>query len=208
MKQMIKEVINGEEKRSGYAILITRNNEAINQGFFFESVLIEYALIEDRLDSLLWAAGVLNDIGGKYSVGNKKNKEQLRSIYFRKYPDKKQIVLQNISVKSNMIRALIDFANIDLNINDRYLTLLKEALSGIDLKGLSDILDQLELWISFRNEIIHDSARKNIKALIANAEKCAKEGITIFRKIDNESDKLSRYTNIRKAINMPSVKSY
>lgn len=50
------------DKYNTYTFMITRHKEAVKHGFCFEALLIDYAILEDRLVAFLWAAGVMNDM--------------------------------------------------------------------------------------------------------------------------------------------------
>ena len=68
------------DKYNTYTSMITRHKEAVKHGFYFEALLIDYAILENRLVAFLWAAGVMNDMDN-FSFGNKNNKAQLRTLY-------------------------------------------------------------------------------------------------------------------------------
>ena len=48
-----------QEKYQVYRYSMARYAKAMKEGFFFEAILIDYAMIEDRLRSFLWHAGGL-----------------------------------------------------------------------------------------------------------------------------------------------------
>ena len=64
-KAIIKQVENNKEKSEAYRILTGRYRKAINEGFNFEALLIDYALLEDRLRAWLFYIGVL---GSRFST--------------------------------------------------------------------------------------------------------------------------------------------
>lgn len=48
-----------QEKYQVYRYSMARYAKAMKEGFFFEAILIDYAMIEDHLRSFLWHAGGL-----------------------------------------------------------------------------------------------------------------------------------------------------
>lgn len=57
---MTQKMISAEEKRRVYATLKTKLKIALHQEFFFEALLLEYSILEDRLFSILGHAGIRN----------------------------------------------------------------------------------------------------------------------------------------------------
>ena len=94
------------DKYNTYTSMITRHKEAVKHGFCFEALLIDYAILEDRLVAFLWAAGVMNDMDN-FSFGNKNNKAQLRTLYNSYMKEDKIPRLQNIGTNINVILSLI-----------------------------------------------------------------------------------------------------
>ena len=158
-------------------------------GFFFEALLIDYAMLEDRLAAFLWAAGALNDVD-RFALGNKRNKTQLLGLYTT-YTGKDRLTsLKNISVKIDLILAMIGFAEKDYDGDDRYLTALHKGLQKIDLDGLKTALTALHEWREYRNEVIHGAMTKNVYSLYEKLEENTAAGLSYARTIDNESKKL------------------
>lgn len=71
--------ITNEEKRQVYAELKSRLKLALGKEFYFEAVMLEYAIIEDRTASVLFHAGVCQN---PYD-SNKKLSNKLNSIEFQ-----------------------------------------------------------------------------------------------------------------------------
>ena len=85
--------ITNEEKRQVYTILKAKLKIALQQGFYLEALLLEYAIIEDRLSSILRSADLVyiqND-GKEISIQKKINKirnanESKRFPIYRRVP--------------------------------------------------------------------------------------------------------------------------
>jgi len=65
-----------EEKRQVYSVLKTKLKIAIQQEFYLEALLLEYAIIEDRLSSVLRSANLsyIQSDGKEISIQKKINK--------------------------------------------------------------------------------------------------------------------------------------
>lgn len=50
--------MNNKEKQSKYALLMKKLDIATNEEFYFEAILIEYAILEDRTESILRHADI------------------------------------------------------------------------------------------------------------------------------------------------------
>ena len=59
MSKQIEKVQNGAEKAETYKAMTGRHKVAMKHGFWYEAMLIDYAILEDRLSAFLWAAGVI-----------------------------------------------------------------------------------------------------------------------------------------------------
>ena len=193
------------DKYNTYTSMITRHKEAVKHGFCFEALLIDYAILEDRLVAFLWAAGVMNDMDN-FSFGNKNNKAQLRTLYNSYMKEDKIPRLQNIGTKINVILSLIDFSQKEYNGADRYLLALHKGMNDLNLQKISENLTLLKDWLKYRNEVIHGAMTKDIYALYENIEEKAVQGLAYARVIDNEAKKLMRRDYIRKAVKMPIKK--
>lgn len=193
------------DKHETYTSMTSRHKTAMKHGFYLEAMLIDYAMLEDRLTAFLWSAGVMNDTDN-FSFGNRRNKSQLSEIYTAYAGENKKPRLRNISGKINTILALIDFGSKPYNGDDRYLSALHKGLQEIRLDELKETLSALDDWREYRNEIIHDAMNKNIYSLYEHLEEYAESGLKYARVIDNESKKLKRRSYIRKSVKMPLKK--
>lgn len=205
MSKEIQTAENTAAKHDTYTSLLSRHKKAIQYQFFFEALLIDYAMLEDRLNAFLWAAGVINDFN-QPKFGVKKNKAQLRRIYHTYLGEEKQPNFRNISCKIEMTLALIHFGKTSYDEDDRYLSELHKALQDLDLTKLEEALLVLDEWREYRNAVIHGAMSKNIYSLYENLEEYAVNGLSYARTIDNESKKLKRRQNVRKSVKLPLTK--
>lgn len=61
----MEEIISNQQKYENYREQMGKLNRAIKSKFFFEAIFIEYAVIEDRLESIIRYAGQWNYKSGK-----------------------------------------------------------------------------------------------------------------------------------------------
>ncbi len=59
----IQPVQDNAEKQQTYRYLLSKYSHAMDQGFFCEALMIDYAMIEDRLRSMIYHMGFLADRG-------------------------------------------------------------------------------------------------------------------------------------------------
>ncbi|MCR4643791.1 MAG: hypothetical protein K5695_00070 [Oscillospiraceae bacterium] len=205
MSEVIASVKDNQEKYETYRSQVGRYNLAMKHGFYLEALLIDYAVLEDRLSAFLWGAGVMNDMDN-FKIGNRRNKALLQQIYTAYSGSETMPRLKNISGKIEMVRALLVFAESDYDGDNRYLSALYEGLLSLNREELSDSLIGLDTWRGYRNEVIHAAMSKNVYSLQEHLAENAALGMEYARIIDNASKKLNRRTTIRKRASMPIVK--
>ena len=206
MDSIIKSAENAMDKYTTYRALTGRHKLAMKNGFYFEALLIDYAVLEDRLTSFLWYSGVTPS-AETLSLGCSGNKADLERIFIEntdksKAPKK----INSISVKIATVRALISFAEKPYDGQSRYSKLLYDALNTIELDKLSETLDGVDRWRGYRNEVIHAAMKKNVFSLYEELESNAQLGMDYARIIDNAVKKLKGRPAIRKSVKMPSRK--
>jgi len=77
--------MNNKEKNEKYAVLMSKLKRSINNEFYYESIFIEYAILEDRAESLLRHAKIPQfDYNGDNLNLNGKLKKIEHSIKFNK----------------------------------------------------------------------------------------------------------------------------
>ena len=190
------------EKYGNYREMMTKHKIAMKNEFYIEALIIDYCIIEDRLESFLGVIGVMNE-PDNYSLGNKRNRNTLRQIY-EEYGEKgKTPNLRNISSKIMMVKALLTFADKPYEGTDRYLTELYKGLQKIDRVDLSDTLTSVTEWKDYRNKIIHNVMNRKVSELLDEIGQRAEDGLIYARAIDREVKKVKKSTSIRRSVNMP-----
>ena len=201
-QRQIKPVENNQAKQQTYAKQLGRYKLAMRNEFYFEAMMIVYAMLEDRLLSFLYYTGALanrNDI--KIS---KKTKAYLSDIVTQHEQNESKVMLgtKNITGKMKIVKAMLTWASESENAEEKYFVLLKALLEGIDIGGMLDTLELLEPWLKYRNEIIHASMNKNIDSLYEQLGTKIEEGMGYARFIDEQVRILKRDNRVRKKMNM------
>lgn len=202
----IAPVENNLEKRQTYREQMKRYNKAIKEGFYFEALLIDYAMLEDRLRSVLYHVAFFAD-------RNKINSWKKTKPYFQKFvseyknPDENENlgVSTSISGKIKNIRSMLRWtADSDqTNETDRYLLTLKSQLEGVDIGALLETLENIEEWRKYRNEIVHSLLNKSVEGVNTELETLAVNGMKYAREIDNQLKVLKKGNQIRRSVNAP-----
>lgn len=205
MSEVIASVKDNQEKYETYRAQVGRYNLAMKHGFYLEALLIDYAVLEDRLSAFLWAAGVLSNQDSA-KLGCPKNRTELQQIYTDYSGNEAAPKLKNISGKIEMVSALLAFAEAEYEGENRYLLALHEGLLMLNREELSEALCGLDTWRGYRNEVIHAAMNKNVYSLHEHLAENAALCMEYARVIDNASKKLKRRTKIRKSVSMPMTK--
>ena len=100
----MENVKNNMEKYYSYKTQIEKYNRAIEEGFFYEAMLISYAIMEDRLLTFLDNIGFVRmpkTSDEKLSVS-----EELKP-FLRSLTGEKKVDIRNISVKRKLIKSIL-----------------------------------------------------------------------------------------------------
>ena len=200
-EKQILTVKNNTEKQEAYRKQLGRYRKALNNEFYFEAMLIVYAMIEDRLRSFLYYIGALRRADDQ-ELNVKKTKSILRRLYFGSDEEafNKRIDLNQISTKEKLIRNTLSWAMKYEGIPDEeYLAVLKSAYEGcLDMDGLLTTLDQVDIWRDYRNEIIHGLLNKNVTSVDEEIKSRVEVGMEYARFIDSQVKALKNKDEIRK----------
>ncbi len=201
-ERLIKPVENNKDKQMTYSQLLGRYKAALRGKFYFEALLIEYSMIEDRLTSFLYHLGVMpNRLTLKVSASKTKN--QIREIVFGYEKDLTKIKLSDISGKIKVISSLFKWVSETTEVpDDKYLKVLKKQCESLDIGGILDVFDKLLVWCRYRNEIIHSALNKNITGIYTELEDRVLEGMEYARFIDSQVAIIKKGNVIRRSMNL------
>lgn len=197
----IAAVKNNIEKQATYREQLGKYKKALNNEFYFEAMLIVYAMIEDRMRSFLYYIGALRRADDS-NLNVSKTKGILRRLYFGSDEAAfgQKMDLSQISTKENLIRSTVIWAIEYEGIpEDYYLAVLKrEYVCCLDMEGLLSVLSDVDAWRKYRNEIIHGLLNKNVNSVNDSLKERVEEGMYYARFIDSQVKALKRKDNIRK----------
>lgn len=202
MKPNYPPVSSNKEKYDAYHAQMDRLKLARDHGFFLEGIFILYAMLEDRLSSFLFHAGVTNNTLGKIST-NELVKPHLELIFA--LPDNKNIQLRHISVKINLLKAMLDWSmryTVDES-STTYPDVLYKQLNRTARKDeMIPILGAIPDWCARRNELVHALLNKKLDNQEELLRSLVDEGYVLYRKLDNFVRSFKVRNNIRKQFNI------
>ena len=187
-ERLIESVKNNADKQNTYRYLTGRHTRAMKCGFYFEAMLIDYAMIEDRFLSLLYHLGIRKS-RASYKFDNTRLKSLYSSLVQKYLPkESKTLKINSISGKMRLINAVAlwtedDYPDAD---NDEYLALLWSVFQK-DTAGSQELLqliNDVRDWCDYRNEIIHASLNKNLDSISEKIAEKAAEGMELARRTD------------------------
>lgn len=201
-ERQIKPVESNIEKACTYRQMKGRYNKAISENFHFEAIMIDYAMIEDRLRSFIYHIGGMNN-RTSLKLDNKISKPFLLPLY-NEYTKKKCVGLNlsNVSTKYNIIRAVLNWVENTEGANGKYQQKLKFACESLDIEDVLQCFDELEKWCSYRNEVIHGLMNKNILSLDEKLADKAEEGMKLAMRIDSYVRMVKKGNIVRKSLNL------
>ena len=201
----IKPVENNVEKQRVYRNQMEKYNRAMQFEFYYEAIMIDYAMIEDRLRSMLYHMGFL---ANRRATGIwKRNRPILLNMVtrYKREDENLSLGINALNGKIKIIRSVFCWANQTEHDykGNRYLTALKSQIESTDVGLLLETLDQIDAWKSTRNEIVHALMNKNIDALEDRLKPIAEEGMCLARVLDGQVKILKSGNKIRKSLNLP-----
>lgn len=184
MNTTIKPVEDNYDKQSTYTILIDQLNKAKEEGYYFEAMFLAYAMIEDRLSSILYyaKATIQNE---KKTVFNPETKDIMKQIFIQENNiDKNKFYFDfnKVSHKRLMLEALIKWSQkepTESKLHEDTKIILK------DTKDYLTTLSNLDKWCDYRNQLIHDIFNKNMPSVNAEIKEQIDKGYKIARELIN-----------------------
>lgn len=203
-KRLIAPVANRADKHNTYTVQMGRYRKAMQHEFYFEGMLIDYAVLEDRLRAFLYYIGVLADDNAHKAWT--KTAPSIRLLMTLQGQQNTTLGITNISGKMRILRTTLVFAMTTQGIpnGDPYLAALKSAYEGaFDVSDVLRTLDRIEKWCAYRNEVIHALMNKSVCSLQEELSDRCDEGMKLAREIDGYVKQLKQRNAIRTALKAP-----
>lgn len=198
-------VKDNKDKQQTYAYWKSRYKLAMREEFYVEALMIDYALMEDRLNAILFHSGVLpNRQTLKMKAGTTKNLLRQILAEYGNFKEPVRVNLTNITGKIKCLQAVLAWVEKctgDYEEN-RYLKTLKNQYESCEIDGLEECLQDITDWCKYRNEIIHAAFNKNVSSLSENFRDRAIEGFQLANYLDAQERIIKKGNRIRKAANL------
>lgn len=218
-QRVISPVETMQEKYETYRAEMARLKGALQQGFYFEAMLIEYALLEDRLRSFVYHAGLLQNrkashlLPGKNAVRKDFNRIAQR-VKTWKLEDGKEtgntsnferLSVNKISDKIFIVRTIVLWSSELESLPDesRYLQALRGQCESLDAAALLETLDVIDTWRMYRNEVIHSLMNKRMESVQQKLSEQVEQGVQLARQLDAQVTILKKNNRIREAARLP-----
>lgn len=166
-----------------------RYKKAIQNGFFLEAIMIDYACLEDRLRYMLYYIGVIGSETDYKITGRSQRVRSFREILHEYVGPKENMGIMSIRGKRQIVRSVFLLANDGEKPkeDDKQRCLLWIALHDEEhIADIIRILDEIEQWCAYRNEIVHSLLNKNLESLHERVEQQAEKGYELFRRLDKQ----------------------
>lgn len=200
----IEVVQDNKDKQRTYQILMGRYKLAVKHQFYFEAIMIEYALLEDRLRSFMYHIGAFNSRSSE-KIDNKKVKRYLKNMVetYKTDNENDMISANKIYDKIKIFRCSLQWEEAQTEVlQDKYLKVLKSQYESLDIGGLLDTLEKLKSWCNYRNEVVHALMNKNMDSFQEMLEEKVLEGYEYVRFLDSQVKLLKKGNRIRRSINL------
>ena len=204
-ERKIAPITDNLDKQQTYQHQMNRYSKSMREGFFFEALLIDYAMLEDRLRAMLYHTAFFAD---REKTGCwKKTKPYFQHFVstYKKEKENDKLGVKNISGKIKVIRSMLLWASeTDGGYeNDRYLVKLKSQCECLDISLVLETLEKIEQWCEYRNEIVHALLNKNTESVYSELKEQVENGMKYARIIDSHVRLLKKGNLIRRAVNAP-----
>lgn len=200
----IASVGDNQDKRLTYRRWCGGHQKAMRKGFYFEALLIDYALIEDALRSYLYHMGVIARHDDRKACKKARPLRQVVQAYVPRNGDK--LGVGTISGKLSIVRAALLW-HCDTRkdqVEDPYLLALeKQYEDRIDAASFLDVLDRIDMWCKYRNEVMHGLMNKNLAALDERIVEQCEEGMALARELQTQAKNAKHGNRIRRIMKLP-----
>ena len=204
-QQNVKTILNNKDKQNTYKHLLGKYRKAVNSECYFEALLIVYAMLEDRLRSMIYHSGGLTNRSAKSFCKKGGVDTTIRDLIRDYIADNEDdsLGLSTIKNKMKIIRCLTKWSSeTEKQYDDEYILLLKAQYESIDAYELLEQLEQLRVWLDYRNEIIHGLLNKNMDSLYSELYIRVEDGMKMARYFDSQCKVLKKNNKIRRYLKL------
>lgn len=188
-------VKDNKEKQKTYAEVMAQYKRAVAGGFFGEAMMIDYAVMEDRLRSLLFHMGALIS-RDSFRVDNIQFIEQFDLNTKTGKNGAVYSEMNSMSQKLNIIKRVVQYTYDHLD--DRYCLELWDTIGGeMEILRMKDELKSIENWKDPRNEIVHALLNKNTDEVNARYEMICREGKKLGECLNSQVKKVKKNPKLR-----------
>lgn len=185
-------VSDNNEKKITYQELNKNLKLAYQNNNYHQIINLSYAMIEDRLKTILDLLYVIEDRNKTPYPCDYIDRILRNLLNYNTEADKKKIYkINNISTKLIILEKILKSKS-----DNEYIKDCKKIIDkNIGINVLLNWIKEVKKWAKIRNEIIHSSFNKNIHSLVDNLEKCANDGYLLAKKIKTYTNKLKDNSN-------------
>lgn len=199
-KPKIIKVKSNMNKHYTYLELNKRKKQAFKEGNYLEVIQYSYAMIEDRLLSILHYLYVVNRNEYPYKLEKYVEESITKLLYPKRYIEENMRTsspcINNINTKLNIIKKIYNYKKDDENI----LLMRKKINDVINIKLLKMDISRLETWKEYRNEFTHTLYNKDLDDINIHLREQAKIGIELSERFDEYADILKGKVNNTKSL--------
>lgn len=180
-----------EQKGKMYTETIRRYKRAMASQFYFECLLIDYALIEDRLSDFF--------LQTKIAERNPKHKINFRAPQRKNLIEwgipKAKVSFSTMESKSDLLQKILESLETPVSENNIQIIAMKTVLKRNRIADLltRSFFDELRDWRRTRNAIVHD-LMNSAPSEIDSAKEAAEKGFELFRILDRSVAKIKGKT--------------
>ena len=189
-----------KEKQLTYAEQKKRYSLAMKYGFYYEAILIDYALLEDRLKAILYHMGIIAErTDDKIWSKSKPFVKKVVSDAMGE-EDAKRLGIRNITAKSKIIKSIIKWVSEEESQEtEKRFAVLRKQCESLDAALLLDTLEKIDEWCKWRNEIIHGLMHKKADLVEGVVPKLAASGMEYVTILDAQERIIKKGNQIRKS---------
>lgn len=189
--RMIKAAENNMSKHLTYQELNKRKMDAYSNGNYMESIQYAYAMIEDRLLSILHHIYIINRNIYPYKFEESVAVELTKMLYPNKENKVANPRFENINTKITIIQKIYNYKGENLIIKK----IQNHLEATLDMNKFKKDISKLKKWKNFRNEFTHAIYNKDINDVIMKEKEQASIGIELSESLDNYTELLKGYIN-------------